>query len=62
MVAGVPDDIQLYEEELFELQPDPGAFQFFGVLRVVDGTQGSIALHEVEGGGDKVGDGFGQGR
>ena len=62
MVAGVSDDIQLDEEELFELQADPGPLQFLGVLRVVDGPQGRIALHEVEWGGDKVGDGFGQGR
>ena len=61
MIAGIPDDIQLYEEEFFEFQSDPGAFQLLGVLRVVDGTQGFVALHEVEWCGDKVGDCLRQG-
>ena len=50
------------EEKFFELQADPGPLQFLGVLGIVDGPQGRIALHQVEWGGDKVGDGLRQGR
>ena len=59
MVAGISDDIQLYEEELFEFQTDPGPLQFLGVLGVVDGAQGFITFHQVEWGRDEIGDGFG---
>ena len=62
MIAGVSDDVQLHEEELFELQADSGLLQFLGVLRIMDGAQGFVALHQVEWGSDKVGDGFRQRR
>ena len=48
MVAGISDNIQLYEEELFEFQTDPGPLQFLCVLGVVDGAQGFITFHQVE--------------
>ena len=58
MVAGVSDDVQLHKEKLLELQSDPSPFQFLGILGIMDGSQGSITLHQVEWGGNEIWDGL----
>ena len=62
VVAGISDDVQLDEEQLFELQTDASPFEVFGVLGVVDVAQGLVAPHQVVGARDEVGDGLWQGR
>ena len=59
MVAGISDNVELYEEQFFEFQTYTGTLQVFGVLGIVDDAQCLVALHEVEWGGDEVGDGLG---
>ena len=59
MVAGISDNVELYEKQFLEFQTYTGTLQVFGVLGIVDDTQCLVALHEVEWGGDEVGDGLG---
>ena len=58
LVAGIAEDVELDEKQLFELQSHPGTLQTSGFLWVMDGSEGLVTTHQVATAYDKVCQGF----
>ena len=53
LVGGIAQDVELHVEQLFKLQSEACALQFFGGLRIVYVAQCRVPLHQTQSVGDK---------